>query len=349
MQDPSNLMDQVQAPHLDAFRLFWHGLAPRKDVFCLFFTSGLLHWALRSLRRVPRNVHVALVGSHLKPDEIEWIRRHVEAPFHHVALPVDDKTIWEFLFATSRENFGWLDVDCLVVEPALFDEVRQIPADALASTVWSYPVPGGHDMLCTYFVFLNAEAIAKVTGETGVSPTTYSWETTQASRLSPWAYCRRPTPAIAQCLAGCVPPGPDGRPIYLSERSFYDTLQVYQLVAQTYGYRVHHVRRLPRNRTSPEIAHVGRVSYYEHGWADKDRPENREIYAATLQSDFLVLSDSVEALPPTYRERWMAMRGRLQALGLPATPPQIRTTLAGLLQRQGLGESALASLLEPVV
>ncbi len=349
MQDSSSLMDQVQAPHLEEFRSFWQALGDRRDVFYLFFTSGLLHWAVRSLRRIPRGVNVVLIGSHLKPEEVDWIHRHVETPFHHVVLPVDDKTIWEFLFATSGENFGWLDVDCLVVEPALFEEMRQIPSDALANTVWSYPVPGGHEMLCTYFVFLNAEAIRTVVGEVDVSPCTYSWETTQMSRLSPWASCRRPPPAIAQRLASCIPQGPDGRPVYLSERSFYDTLQVYQLVAQTAGYRVNHLRRLPRNKPSPEIAHVGRVSYYEHGWEGKDRPENREIYAGTLQSDFLVLSDSVDALPAAYRERWMAIRGRLQALGLPTNPGQIRTTLAAFLKRQGLGESALASLLEPAV
>ena len=83
----------------------------------MFFTERLLHWVVNAERHVPRDVNLVLIGSALPDEEQRWLRENLDRPFHNIRLGVDDNTTWEFLFATNRQNFGYLDIDCFVLQP----------------------------------------------------------------------------------------------------------------------------------------------------------------------------------------------------------------------------------------
>jgi hypothetical protein len=131
------LAQRIESEHLDEFQRFYASLPDKQDIFYMFFTSGLLQWASRTLSFVPEDVNVVLLGSDLQRDEIAWIRENLPRSFHHIRLHVDDKIVWEFLFATNLHNFGWIDVDCFVLQPALFSEMKRIEPKIVANSVWS--------------------------------------------------------------------------------------------------------------------------------------------------------------------------------------------------------------------
>src|SRR5215218_7246543 len=195
---------RIEREHREEFQRFYASLPQKKDILYMFFTSGLLHWVSRALSFVPENVNVVLVGSDLQEDELTWIQENVRRPFHHIRLRVDDRAVWEFLFETNVNNFGWLDIDCFIFEPRLFREIVQIDPGVVANTVWSFQAPGGADMLCTFFVFLNVEAIRAVASEIPISPNIYTYEPIRRP-ASPYAFSSLLTPRHVELLSRVLP------------------------------------------------------------------------------------------------------------------------------------------------
>jgi hypothetical protein len=310
----------------------------------MFFTSGLLHWVERSLSLVPAEVPVALVGSRLTPEERTWIPEHFRRPFHHIDVPADDKVVWEYLFRTNRFNFGWLDIDCFVLNDRLFGEMCELSEDALANVFWSFRCKAGFDLLNTYFIVLNADVKERICREVEISPGSYSFERTSDSRLVPGAYCHIPSQGLVHRLRQALPAGENGRPIYLSESSFYDTLHVFQIVAQTMGYRLHQVRGLCGLNTE-EIVHVGKVSYYRTGWKARDEPRNRPYYHLLLLADFLALSAMERSAPILYDLLRVNLSRQIRDLGLPAEPDKAFEAVCQALASQGIGKDAVRRIL----
>jgi hypothetical protein len=333
----------LEIPHLEKFRTFYQGLPDRRNPVFMFFTTGLLHWVARSLSFVPPEVNVIVLGSRLSEAEIEWARQRLGRPFHHIDLPVDDKTIWEFLFATCESGFGWLDIDCFVLNPRLFDEMRQVPADALANSIWTFRGAGGHDVLSTFFLFLNGEAVRQ-TRALGVTPCTYSYGKTRDGRSAPYATCRIPSREIIDRLRSMLPTGSDGLPVYLGG-PFYDTLQVYQMVATTCGFRLNRVRQLYEGAATDEIMHVGKVSYYDSTWTDRDLEVNRKTFALIMQADYLALSGVHDSLPPSYSERFLRLGRALHGFGIEPSEAGVRSALSRFLAKLGVSFPVLEEAL----
>ena len=335
----------VERQHLHDFQLFYDRLADRRDIVYLFFTGGLLHWVDRCLSWVPEDVNLVLLGAALAPEEKHWVETSSGRPFHHIRLPADDKTVWEFLFETNRRNFGWLDIDCFVLNSGLFREVAAVGEETSANCVWTFPSRTGLDVVRTYFIFLNVEAVKEVRERYGVSPCTYAYSEGRKGRTAPYGRNRLLTPEVVERIATVLPPDSRGRrPPFLTERDYYDTLQVYQLLARSLGYRVHKVRSLT-SRSSDEIVHVGKVSYYNWGWEHRRLPENREIFASIAQADFAILGQACERLPAAYRERWREMARELPTLGIPTDRRAVREGVVRSLARVGMGREAAARLM----
>jgi hypothetical protein len=98
---------RIESEHLQEFQRFYAALPDKKDIFYMFFTSGLLQWASRAAAFAPPEVNLVLLGSDLQPEEIAWIRDNVYRPVHSIRLRMDDRAVWEFLFETNRHSFGW--------------------------------------------------------------------------------------------------------------------------------------------------------------------------------------------------------------------------------------------------
>lgn len=334
MQPHLPLLSTLEQAQASDFQSFYDGLPNKENIFYMFFTSGLLHWVLRTSRLASRAGQVVLLGANLGEDELSWIEHHSDLPFHHIVGPADDKTIWELLFRTNLHNFGWIDVDCFVLNPDLLVEMTRIDRDVLANCIWSISY---HDfnILTTYFIFLNAEVIRNVTEQIPVTPCTYSYKVTGNSRTVPIATCRVLTNEIVEHLAQVLPAEAGGKPKYPSTDNFFDTLQVYQFVAQALGYRLHRVRPL-RQQNSNEIIHVGKVSYYTDGWGARYEPQNRNHYILLLQTELLMLKDLRGSLPAAYELRWRKLTKELERLGINPEPGSIEQTTRGMLAQMGI-------------
>lgn len=330
----------IEGEHRIAFQRFYAGLEDHHNLFYMFFTSGLLHWAKQSLELVPPDVNVVLLGCNLQADEEDWVRRRISRPFHHLRLATDDKTVWEFLFETNHHHFGWLDVDCFVFNPDLFYRMADIGDDVAINCAWTDAGPESTAILQTYFSFFNVEIARTVNRQVQVSPTTYSFEEFRQGRSAPHAFPRVPSERQIKLLRKVLPRGEDGLPVYVTESHFYDTLQLYQLVARALGYRLNQVGPVRHE----DAFHIGKVSYYKH-FKQFTHPARQGVYRLVMQADYLMLSALCDELPPLYAARRDELAFELEASGLTRSQGQVARSLGEAMRSIGADENIMQRIL----
>lgn len=341
-----------ERPHLRRFQAFYDRLPDRRNPVYMFFTGGLLHWVRAAERLVPREVNLVLVGSAIPPDERRWIAEHLHRPFHNIELSVDDNTVWEFLFAVNQYNFGYLDIDCFVLEPSIFGEMAAVDPGVALNATWAYRAGTDDEVTigCSHFVFLNATVIHELRNRCGISPTNYDWRGSVHALTHPRTYCRIPTAKQRRLLLKVLPPDASGRPAPPGDSPFFDTLVAYQAVAHACGYPTRQVRQLAHRTQavldptaaaaadggriwqqdmSDELVHVGGVSYY-HRWFHS--PALRGLYQA---AEHALLADA-DTLPPSYAARRHRLAGELAHLGIDPD------AAAGLVQRHLVSDRGLS-------
>jgi hypothetical protein len=317
----------------------------------MFFTTDLLHWLHRAVAFVPPEVNLVLIGSDLAPDEIAWIRSHYGRPFHHIRSRVDDNTVLEFIFGEAEHNFGWLHVDCFVLNPGLFREIVAIDDDVVANCIWSHPIEGSaHTALHSAFVFLNFKVIQDLRRRgIEVSPCAYNFRGGPKGRTITHRplYNRVPKPHHVELLHKVLPPGFAGLPEYPLRNGYFQILVLFQLVANALGYRLHHVRELLRDGSasassySDEIVHVNGVATYKRYRDDVDTIGGH-FYPLLLQADYVLLTGLGDEAPPRYLELRRELEAELDRLGIPR--PQARQNLFGFLHQRGLSPERLEQI-----
>jgi catechol 2,3-dioxygenase-like lactoylglutathione lyase family enzyme len=318
-------------PHLAEFRAFYERLENKRDIFYMFFTGGLLHWAVKAESYVPPEVNLVLVGSDLSVDERAWIKANLNRPFHHVNLPVNDWPVWDFLLATNRTNFGWLDIDCLVLNPTVFREMADVPPDAAVNSLWSYDSGYGVRIANTYLVFVNAAAVRALRSRAiPVWARPHDWRGGDRSEQAGMrCFYRIPGARERRVMLQVAPPDANGRPRSPGSRSFFDTLSIYQILAHAIGFRTNQVRKLENPMLGPvpaggqpsllpqdmsdELVHVGGISYYSEHF------HNPDVRIRYLEADYLTLRGWAPRLPSWYQERCSAVADELRAFGVEPT------------------------------
>ncbi|MCB5909688.1 VOC family protein [Streptomyces pinistramenti] len=335
------------------FERFYGNLPSRLNPVYMFFTSGLLHWVLASEKHIPAEVNLVLFGSGLTDEEQRWLSENLDRPVYNSALEIDDNTAWEFLFEANRTNFGYIDIDCFVLEPKVFSDLSSFDDGVAVNAVWTYRAAPGVPIGCTHLMFLNAAVIAELrTRGRYLSPTNYDWRGSKVPLLHHRTYCRIPTASQRRLLLEVLPADEAGLPVPPAEAPFFDTLVGYQIAAAATGYRTHAVRPLAhRTQTlfaearsagkqvwqqdwSDELVHIGGISYYGRYF---HATEFRKLY---LAAEYSVLCDSVDKLPVSYQERKTTIERQQRMIGLdPATAREfIHRHLAS---GRGLGPNAV--------
>ncbi|GIH03418.1 hypothetical protein Rhe02_14850 [Rhizocola hellebori] len=351
--------DREEQVHLREIKTFCAGL-DRPDPFYMFFTEGLLHWVAQAARLVPPEVNLVLIGSKLSEEEVRWLAEHVKRPLHNIRLGVDDNTTWEFLFAANNSNFGYLDIDCFVLAPELFEQMTQINPEVAVNAIWTYDTDDGKPIACTHFAFINLQVARALQARgTYMTPANYDWIGSNLALLHPRTWCRIPTSRQRQMLLRVLPPDDHGRPIPPGESQFFDTLVAYQLAAYANGYSTNRVRNLahrtqrsllesaggPRvwqQDMSAELVHVGGVSYYRRFF---HQPELRAMYVA---AEYAMLQRLDGLLPDRYRGRAERLRAELAHYGLSAdSAPDL--LYRHLVDDRGLPPAAAARILDMAV
>lgn len=315
--------------HLAEFRTFYESLPDKRSIFYMLFGGDLLHWLAQAEQHVPRSVNLVLVGTGLRPAEEAWVRENLARPFHHVRLGVDIMTSWDFLFAVNRESFGWLDIDCFVLNDRLFGEMAAVAPDVAVNCTWSYDSGFGFRLAQTHFLFVNAACTASLR-EAGVPATPYGydwsgefWRVVHARQLS-----RHLSRRQQKLLLDELPADARGRPRPPAGNTFFDTLVVYQVLARRAGFRVHCVRDLIHH-TASELAELRDPPPWQQDWSDElvhasgisylgrfaQEPGAHALY---LAADYAVLVANLDRLPGTYDRRASALEQELARLGVTA-------------------------------
>jgi predicted enzyme related to lactoylglutathione lyase len=314
-------------PHYEAFQRFYERLDNKQDIFYMFFTGGLVHWAAKAASYVPPEVNLVLLGSHLSAEERQWVTTNLRRPLHHIDVHTNDWAVWDFLFDANRHNFGWLDIDCLALNGDIFAEVAKVPADAAVNCLWSYDSGFGFRIANTYLVFINAEAI-RTLRERGipVSARPHDWRGgDRSAQAGKRCFYRIPSARERRVMLDVVPSDGYGRPRPPGSGAFFDTLSVYQILARASGYRTNQVRNLDNPMLGPveegkprsldpqgmsdELIHVGGISYYHAHFRD---PSVRVRY---LAADFVTLAAWAPRLPAPYGEQLESVAEELRSFG----------------------------------
>jgi hypothetical protein len=347
------LADRAYHRQLMEFQRFHASLPESRNVVYMFFTSGLLHWLHRALKFVPSEVNLVLLGSALSAEEIAWIRSRHQQPFHVIEKRVDDITVLDFILRTTRHHFGWLHIDCFVLNPEIFPEMTELDADVVANCIWTHPGAGGLETLHSAFVFLNYDAIMalrRARVEVSASPYSYGGSTVGRTITDRKLYSRVPSSAQIRLLRRVLAPDPTGVPFYSQEGGYFQLLVMFQLLAQALGYRLHQVRTLVRDGSgsaahySNEIIHVNGVATYQRT-PESARTTGNLTYFMLLQADYAMLSLMGEVLPDAYTRRKQELERELQRLGV--SPAQTRRNLFGFLLTRGISEGRCAQILSP--
>jgi amino acid adenylation domain-containing protein len=320
-----------------AFEKFHGTLRRRENIFYLFFTKNLLHWMATSAGFVPPSVNLVLIGSGLTDDEVTWVTRRMDRPFLHLKEEIDVPAMWDILFAVNTHNFGWLDVDCFIMNPGIFDEMIQIGPDQAINCLWSHaacgPTKRPFSVLESYFLFFNIEVIKAL----------------RAASVLPRPYSRYANARQVAMLQKLIPGEPSRRAQLtgtLRGRAFthrlfdfqFGPLILYQLVANTSGYKLNRVRFFTEidsfnlyNYYSDEAIHVfPTIRHYDKlPWSGIDQKRR-------LASDYLLMTGMLDELPPAYQDRARMLERHIVELEM--DPARMAYEIREYLRARGVSE-----------
>jgi hypothetical protein len=317
-----------ELPYHSEFQAFYAGLSERRDIFFMFFSSGLLHWAAKSARHVPESVNLVLVGSALSSEEQAWVRDHIHRPFFHLGRRVDDKSVLEVILAVSEHDFGWLHIDCLVLNDGLFDEMRAMAPTHSVNAVWW----DSSGLATTYFIFVNMQCVHAVhAAGLAARPNCYSRHPFNRHVPGERYYSDLPTRRQQRELRRLLPRGAGGIP-------YLDTLVMHQLMARRLGFAGHPVRSLAARacdraveQASDDVIHIGGVSYTNTLHTD-DPTRLRYLIA-----EYVTLRPLFGCLPHQYKGRYDRVLSELEQNGVTGDE------VISLARRHLMGERGLSS------
>lgn len=348
--DEIRRMDAFEEEHLTEFRSFYTGLRVKRCWF-MFFTAGLLNIVTKALEFMPEDEPVVLVASALPEEELDWLRHErASYPIHHIPVLVDDKTVWEFLFSVADEDFGWVDIDCFILDNSLLAEVQDGGESVAMSGPFSFaPLP----LLRTHLLWVASAAVGQLATAVPTSPATYSYLLTHAQRYPEHSFCRIIRPEHLNHISKVIELDASGRPsspqegilelysngitLHSTERRWaehvfsgnprrlfpiYDTLVLAQLIWLSMGYQPRVLRGGSADISSLAV-HWKSISYHRRiglDLGDLTAAERKRLpthHRWTLLADALLMYELAEAgnLPGNYEPHMRFLSDRLAQEG----------------------------------
>lgn len=359
-----SLQAQQEYKDFRIFHDFYESLAEKKDIYYMFFSTGLLQWVRKALQFIPPDMNVVLIGAGLVPAEKEWVSSQARRPAVYLERSYTDHTIWDFLFRVNRTHFGWIDIDCFVFNPQVLTDLTRV-GDAVLSAAWTYRIDSeaidkrGHklqpEIANTYLLYVNMEAVNALRQHTDISPRPYllsrSNEAVMHSRHR--SLLDKSHEQLLQNLfqLPSFPPDIEPYPVESAihsgvETRFIDTLVLFQLLAYYEGYRI---QKLPVNRKDNRaVYHFGGASYYKnyidprYSFVSEGKHVQTAKYERALLMDYLLVSQG-EDLPPPYQGMKRMLHAYLQHAAIKAAEAEAKLT--DILRRSRLGEKEIELLL----
>jgi hypothetical protein len=282
-------LDAIEQPVRTAFADFLSNVGLRHTkatLMALTFRTGGAHFAAKALEFIPKDLPVVIVGTGLTAAEIAFFRatgRPVFNSYHRY----DNELVYEMLMANTAGSSGWVDADCFVLNPTVWESLLAPMADDVGShTAFTYDPLGFAKSVLPVFdtkarEILNAE---------GTTLNSYALEPTNVGRAAPHAISRILQPHHHRYLRQVLGVGADGglqphdgfldifengRTVNTKKRDLsrqwfgdevrrtgwlIDTPMMAEIVLRANGFRTHRI--IASNREiSQDIIHVGASSY----------------------------------------------------------------------------------------
>lgn len=325
------------------FKEFYSGLKDNNKLFYIFFTTDLLFWVKKALSFVPDDINIIVICAGLTKDELIWVNKYIIRPKFVIEQHCDDRDIWDMLFQVNEKSFGWMDIDCFVLNKDIFYEIAEIDNQTAINCIWTCKSDNFPDIefVNTHFLFLNISTIETLK-QAGieVSPRTYVYD---LSDMVPFTRSDIILPKHLEIIGKKV-----SEKIYpdtVENFHFFDTLQLYQIVVESLGFRINKVRNLcTEHYFTDEVIHIGAASNYSEPNMEKfpefKKWDNLNRY---LTVSYTILKQYVEDLPIKYRIKEKMVAIHMQRLGI--NPDIVKSSIFRSLCDLGISSQSIEKIL----
>lgn len=269
-------------------------LENKNNIFYVYFTTKLLHYALESTKFVPKTANLVVITGGLEQGEIDFISREFSIPVIHLSKRYNDGHIWEMLFDVNRNNFGWMDVDCFVSSPKVFEDLVKIDEQTAINTIWArkheyYGIDAY--FANTFMQFINikiAKYIMDKYPKLNLTPIYINQEVVR------WYEVPRFLEEDEKALLLSAFPRCG------ENKKGFDTTHYYQLLVMLEGFKIHRVRELDplAQYYSEEALHLGGCNMI-HTYP-LDKTPRRIFYRFNMRFSYYLLKKYFDKLPDCY-------------------------------------------------
>ena len=239
------------------FRQFYSSLKGGSPRFYIYFSTGLMFWFFKCKSFLPSNLQIIVIAAGLNQDEKIALEQYCNDSKFYIDKPCTDRDIWKLLFDINTTPYGWIDIDCFIFDASVFNSMTKLKDSTFANS-YQTAKKGGSDfeVLLTPFLYINTSACAEIQKQIpDLTPYCYSYESCYQnieSRVIPPEWY----PRIEKIL-------PLNTYLYdepnLLWPPFFDTLQLYQIMAMTMGYIVDTIMT---EKAGAEVLHLGGSTLY---------------------------------------------------------------------------------------
>lgn len=294
---------------LQKFEKFYDSLENKTDIFYMFFTTGLLFWAVKSLSLIKNYVNIVVICSSLDEEEIKWMKKNIKNPTYFMDTLCSDGIILDLLFKVNKNNFGWIDADCFILDPTVFYKISQIKKNVSINCLWSYKDDNclikDKCFLNTYFYFLNIEAIKAVQSTNiKITPHLYYYDKKDEGNKNDVFITEKPqiqlTKQQLKIIKNYFREG-EFPNHHNTDAKFFDTLIAYQLIADYNGYSINSLYS-DIGYFCNEAIHIGGAHLFSNEQFSRIPKTNiSEKFILYYSAAYYILNQSIDILPSKYK------------------------------------------------
>ena len=279
------IIQKVNPTIMHEFKKYYEQHVWDHTAFFFYFTSGMLMFVLKSLKYIPSFINVPLIGNNLKPEEIEFIDQHIQAPLFHIQQSdISDQSVLDMLLQICTNNFGYMDVDTFVLNPQIFHDIMMIENETAIQCYRTYQIFEKYNVCETNFMYFNITLCKEIP----LTPYSYSYQ---------GDYLSIPK-AVLHELSEMLPVGQC--PI----RDYFDTLILFQLLCKARGKKILSIQQNQlKEKDDLDFFHLGNSCFISNLFT-KLSSKAIHISLHNIKSIFFtreLYNTYMEILPSTYK------------------------------------------------
>lgn len=246
----------------ELFLEFYNALENKNNIFYMFFSNHLLHWVNKAIQFVPTDINLILISAGLDQEDLTWVKKEINTPIFILDEYVSNNYILDMLLKNNNCNFGWIDIDCFILNPNLFHKLITIDKNHLLNCVWAFSCLNNKDikLLNTYCIYFNIEAYHHIYNKTNIGPFPYAYNCTEKENADVHILSGHQENIMKKYFHNMeYPINTNAKECH--SPNYFDTLIAYQLAGKEFGYDINHITKNNSwNYFSDVAIHIGASS-----------------------------------------------------------------------------------------